>query len=151
MAARGGAGPYRATVMTVVVDAREDFTLEAFRRVAVDGASVVIGPAAWKVMGAARAGFEQLLWSDPHGFIYGVTTRPGVEVGTVIPPEELRSYARRFRGTGRGFGRDSLDERVVRGIVFARLADFVGGHAQGGPAPAPRAAAPPGGPLPRVP
>ena len=137
--------------MTVVVDAREDFTLEAFRRVAVDGASVVIGPAAWQVMGAARAGFEQLLRSDPHGFIYGVTTRPGVEVGTVIPPEELLSYARRFRGTGRGFGRDGLDERVVRGIVFARLADFVGGHAKVRPELAQRVAALLDRPLPRVP
>jgi hypothetical protein len=30
--------------MTVVVGAPEDFTLEAFRRVAVDGEGVVIGP-----------------------------------------------------------------------------------------------------------
>ena len=84
--------------MTVVVGAREDFTLEAFRRVTVDGEGVVIGPAAVRVMGEARAGFERLLRADPGGFIYGVTTRPGVEVGTVIPPGERRDYARRFRG-----------------------------------------------------
>ena len=84
--------------MTVVVGAREDFTLEAFRRVTIDGEGVIIGPAALRVMGEARAGFERLLRSDPRGFIYGVTTRPGVEVGTAIPPEELREYARRFRG-----------------------------------------------------
>jgi histidine ammonia-lyase len=101
--------------MTVVVGAPEDFTLEAFRRVAVDGEGVVIGPDAVRVMGEARAGFERLLRADPGGFIYGVTTRPGVEVGTAIPPEELRDYARRFRGVGRGFGRDCLDERVARG------------------------------------
>ena len=88
------------------------------------------GPAAVRVMSEARAGFERLLRADPGGFIYGVTTRPGVEVGTAIPPEDLRDYARRFRGVGRGFGRDCLDERVVRGIVFARLADFIGGHAK---------------------
>jgi histidine ammonia-lyase len=116
--------------MTVVLESREDFTLEAFRRVTVDGEDVVVGPAALGIMAAARAGFEQLLQSGPPGFIYGVTTRPGVEVGTAIPPAEWRSYARRFRGVGRGFGRDRLDERVVRGIVFARLADFVGGHAK---------------------
>jgi hypothetical protein len=84
--------------MAVVVGAREDFTLEAFRRVTVDGEGVVIGPAAVRVMGEARAGFERLLRADPGGYIYGVTTRPGVEVGTAIPPEELRDYARRFRG-----------------------------------------------------
>jgi len=137
--------------MTVVVDAREDFTLEAFRRVSVDRENVLIGPAALRVMGEARAGFEHLLRSNPNGFIYGVTTRSGVEVGTAVPPEEQRSYALRFRGTGRGFGRDALDERVVRGIVFARLADFVGGHAKVRPELAQRVAALLDGPLPRVP
>jgi histidine ammonia-lyase len=137
--------------MTVVVGAPQDFTLEAFRRVAVAGEGVVIGPDAVRVMGAARAGFERLLRADPAGFIYGVTTRPGVEVGTAIPPEGRREYARRFRGVGRGFGRDCLDERVVRGIVFARLADFVGGHAKVRPELAQRVAALLDGPLPRVP
>src|ERR1700684_3471641 len=126
--------------MTVVVDGPGDFTLEAFRRVAVDGEGVVVGPAAVRVMGEARAGFEALLRADPGGFIYGVTTRPGVEVGTAIPPEELRGYARRFRGVGRGFGRDCLDERVVRGIFFARLADFIGGPRKGRPELAQRVA-----------
>ena len=65
--------------MTVVVGVPEDFTLEAFRRVTVDGEGVVIGAAAVRVMGEARAGFERLLLADPGGFIYGVTTRPGVE------------------------------------------------------------------------
>jgi histidine ammonia-lyase len=137
--------------MTVVAGAPEDFTLEAFRRVTVDREGVVIGPAAVRVMSAARAGFERLLRADPGGFIYGVTTRPGVEVGTAIPPEELRDYARRFRGVGRGFGRDHLDERVVRGIVFARLADFIGGHAKVRPELAQRVARLLDGPLPRVP
>ncbi len=52
---------------------------------------------------------------------------------------------------GRGFGRDCLDERVVRGIVFARLADFIGSHAKVRPELAQRVAALLDGPLPRVP
>src|SRR6266571_3030423 len=137
--------------MTVVLNDRADFTLDAFRRVTVTGEGVVIGAAAVRAMVEARAGFERLLRADPHGFIYGVTTRPGVEVGTVIPPEEQLGYARRFRGVGRGFGRDCLDQRVVRGIVFARLADFVGGHAKVRPELARRVAALLAGPLPQVP
>src|SRR2546421_207612 len=110
--------------MTVVVGAPEDFTLEAFRRVAVDGEGVVICPAAVRVMGEARAGFERLLRADPSGFIYGVTTRPGVEVGTAIPPEDLRDYARRFRGVGRGW-------RVITGSRgAAALAADVPRHAR---------------------
>jgi histidine ammonia-lyase len=108
--------------MTVVVESRDDFTLEAFRRVGVDDEDVLIGQRALRVMGEARAGFEDLLRANRTGFIYGVTTRPGVEVGTTIPPDEQRDYALGFRGVGRGFGRDHLDEHVVRGIVFARLA-----------------------------
>jgi histidine ammonia-lyase len=137
--------------VTVVVDAREDFTLEAFRRVSVDREDVVIGPQALRVMAAARAGFEDLLRTNRSEFIYGVTTRPGVEVGTAIPPEEQLGYARTFRGAARGFGRDALDERVVRGIVFARLADFVGGHAKVRPELAQRVAALLHRPLPRLP
>ncbi|MEP7024736.1 MAG: aromatic amino acid lyase [Actinomycetota bacterium] len=137
--------------MTVIVDTQEDFTLEAFRRVSVDTEDVVIGPAALRVMGEARAGFEDLLRSSPESFIYGVTRRPGPEVGMVIPAEDLRSYAQRFRGVGRGFGREHLDERVVRGIVFARLADFVGGHAKVRPELAQHVAALLNGPLPRLP
>src|SRR6476660_5750048 len=132
--------------VTVVVSAPEDFTLEAFRRVAVAGEGVVIGPDAVRVMGEARAGFELLLRAEPSGFIYGVTTRPGVEVGTAIPPEELRDYARSFRGVGW----ECLDECVVRGIVFARRADFTGCNAKVRPERAQRVAALLDGPLPRV-
>ncbi len=82
--------------MTVVLTTREDFTLEAFRRVTADGEGVVFGPAALRVMGEARAGFEHLLRSDPGRFIYGVTTRPGVEVGMAIP-----GRCRRCPSTGR--------------------------------------------------
>ena len=39
--------------MTVVVDTREDFTIENFRRVALGGESVEIGPVARRVMGEA--------------------------------------------------------------------------------------------------
>jgi len=137
--------------VTVIVAAREDFTLEAFRRVSADHEDVVIGQGALQAMAEARAGFEELLNSNRSGFIYGVTTRPGVEVGTTIPPEEQLGYALSFRGAARGFGRDALDERVVRGIVFARLADFVGGHAKVRPELAQRVAALLTGPLPRVP
>jgi histidine ammonia-lyase len=137
--------------LTVVVDTRQDFTLSAFRRVAADGEEVVIGPTAVRAMAGARAAFEELLRSDPTAFIYGVTRRPGVEVGTTIPPEEQRGYARRFRGPGRGFGRDTLGARVVRGIIFARLADFVEGHAKVRPALAQRVAAMLTGPVPDVP
>ena len=68
--------------MTVVVNRRADFTLDNFRRVAFGREGVEIGPLARDAMAAARRGFLALLDSDRTAFIYGVTTRPGVEVAT---------------------------------------------------------------------
>jgi histidine ammonia-lyase len=52
--------------MTVVVNTRADFTLENFRRVAVDGEGVAIGDEARQVMSEARAHFNALTvaWAD---------------------------------------------------------------------------------------
>jgi histidine ammonia-lyase len=138
--------------MTVVVDTREDFTIENFRRVALGGESVEIGPVARRVMGEARAGFIALLDSDRTAFLYGITTRAGLEVTVAIPAEDQLAYARSFGGrSGRGFGGGFLDERVVRGILFARLSDFVEGNAKVRPIVAERVAAMLDLPLPLVP
>ena len=138
--------------MTVVVDRRADFTLDSFRRVAFAGEQAEIGAAAREAMAAARRGFVALLDSDRTAFIYGVTTRPGIEVQTAIPPEGQREYAHSFREhPGYGFGMGFHDEQVVRGMAFARLADFVEGHAKVRPQVAERVAAMLRSPMPRVP
>src|SRR5215467_15559584 len=119
------------TEMTVVVNRRADFTLDNFRRVAFAGEGVEIGLAAREAMAAARRGFIALLDHDRTAFIYGVTRRPGIEVSVRVPPELQRAFARSFlQHSGQGFGAGWHDEQVVRGIVFARLVDFVEGHAK---------------------
>jgi histidine ammonia-lyase len=138
--------------LTVVVDSREDFTIENFRRVALGREKVEIGPRALRVMAEARASFIALLDSDRTAFFYGITTRAGLEVTVTIPPEDQRAFARSFGGrSGRGFGGGWLDERVVRGIVFARLVDFVEGNAKVRPVVAERMAALLEHPMPLVP
>ena len=128
--------------MTVVVNRRADFTLDSFRRAAFGREGVEIGPLARDAMAAARRGFLALLDSDRTAFIYGVTTRPGVEVATAVPPEQQREHARLFRAeSGYGFGGGCHSEQVVRGMVFARLVDFVEGHAKVRPELAERVAA----------
>jgi histidine ammonia-lyase len=138
--------------MTVVVNRRSDLTLDNFRRVAFGREGVEIGPAARAAMAAARRRFVALLDSDRSAFIYGTTTRPGIEVSTPVPPDRQREYARSFRAqSGLGFGGGCHDEQIVRGMVFARLADFVEGHAKVRPEVADRVAALLGSPLPCVP
>ena len=138
--------------MTVLADRRADFTLENFRRVAFAGEGVEIGPVAREAMAAARRGFVALLESDRTAFIYGVTRRPGIEVSVQVPPDLQRAFARSFlQHSGHGFGMGWHDEQVVRGIVFARLADFVEGHAKVRPETAERVAAMLGAPMPALP
>jgi histidine ammonia-lyase len=141
--------------MTVLVDSRRDFTLENFRRVALGGEGVRIGPAARQAMAAARESFIGLLNSDRTAFIYGTTTRAGIEVGRPLAPNKQRDYARSRadrRNSSPSFGGEGkLDEHVVRGIVFARLANFVEGNAKTRPVIAERVAALLDGPLPTLP
>ena len=140
--------------MTVVVNSTDDFTLENYRRVAMGGESVAIGPKASRAMADGRANFLRLLESDRTQFIYGVTSNLGPRAKITIPPDQQRTHARamRFRGNwARGFGGGHLDERVVRGIVFARLANFVAGNSKARPVVAERLAALLDGPLPPVP
>jgi histidine ammonia-lyase len=138
--------------MTVVVNRRADFTLDNFRRVAFGREGVEIGPLARDAMAAARRGFLALLDSDRTAFIYGITSRPGVEVATAVAPEQQREYARLFRAeSGYGFGGGCHEEQIVRGMVFARLVDFVEGHGKVRAELAERVAALLRAPLPCVP
>jgi histidine ammonia-lyase len=139
--------------MTVVVDTRADFTLENFRRVAWEDEGVEIGPRALERMQSSRDSFVALLDSDRTAFIYGTTTRPGIEVGKALAPDEQRGYVRMLRGSwSPSFGGGGvLEERVTRGIVFARLANFVEGNAKTRPVIAERIAALLDGPLPAIP
>jgi histidine ammonia-lyase len=140
--------------MTVVINGRDDFTLENYRRVSEGQESVAIGPRGRKVMATARANFLRLLESDRTQFIYGVTSSMGPRAKVAIAPEQQRAHAQssEFRGNfARGFGGDHLDERVVRGIIFARLANFIAGNSKARPVIAERLAALLNGPLPPVP
>jgi histidine ammonia-lyase len=140
--------------MTVVVNGRDDFTLENYRRVTLGGEPIAIGPEAIAVMTGARASFLHLLESDRTQFIYGVTSNFGPRAKVTIPPDQQRAHARalRFRGNrARGFGGGYLEERIVRGIIFARLANFVAGNSKARPLVAQRVAALLDRPLPAVP
>ena len=114
--------------MTVVLARRGDIDLESFLRVAWKGEVVKIAPEAVVLVGRCRESFLRLLESDPDAVVYGVTTEPGDRAAVQLSLEERKQLARRRPATGASFG-EPLPERVSRGIVLARLANFVEGHA----------------------
>jgi histidine ammonia-lyase len=114
--------------MTVVVNTRDDFTLANFSRVSYGGEPVRIGAVARRAM----------------------TASSGREPAVGSPAQETVRRARRA-APGADFGGGYLDAAVVRGILFARLASLVPGHAGVRPSIAEQVAALLGGPTPRVP
>ncbi len=111
----------------VVLHDRGDFTLDTYRRVAWEGEPVEIGPAALQRIGEMRSSLERLVANNPGRHYYGTTTTSGEGVKTVLTPERRRAYL--DRGIhGWTFG-DPLPQRVVRGIVFTRLINFIEGNA----------------------
>jgi len=139
--------------MTLVLKDRNDFTLENARRVGFDGEDLAVAPAAVERMTAARESFMAYLESDRTRFIYGTTSGAGQNAKRRLSPEEQRAYAQKLRrvSAGSGFGPEALPERVVRMILFARLANYIEGHAKVRPVEAERIAAMLTRPLPRVP
>jgi|AntDeeMinimDraft_5_1070356.scaffolds.fasta_scaffold00251_8 histidine ammonia-lyase len=114
--------------MTVELDHRHQIDLDALRRVAWQGESVVLSERALERMRASRAGFMRLL-EQPDVVIYGVTSGYGQLAHLRFDDEQRRRHAAMPpRAPAASFG-DPLPERVTRAIVFARLANYVDGHA----------------------
>jgi histidine ammonia-lyase len=112
----------------VQLNRRSDITLAAFERVAWHGEPVEIGSAARAAIDRCHESFMALvaerLRSDPSALIYGVNLGPG-DAGRV----DLEHDDRPSRlWTAASFG-DPLPGRVVRGIILARLANFIEGNA----------------------
>lgn len=137
--------------MTIDLGARSDFTLENLKAVAWGGAPVKFTAAANQKMASARAVFEKLI-DRPDITIYGVNTGYGHQAKQRLDADERKEHAQKptyHRAVSWG---DPLPERVSRAIVFARLANFVEGHAAVTPALAEAVAAMlDGEPLPPVP
>lgn len=114
--------------MTVQLNSRADFTIPNFARVAWDRAPVFFSESAARRMAECRAGFMTLISGNPDITVYGVTSGYGQFARVRFTPEERRAHARKPPfGAHAAFG-PPLPERVARGILFARLANYVEGH-----------------------
>ncbi len=138
--------------MTVLVETRADFTLDAARRVAWEGEGVELGAGALAAMARGRERLERIIEHDPEVTIYGVTTGPGQLARQALTPEQRERWAGMSPARVATSWGDPLPERVVRAIVLARLTNFVEGEAAVSPEIAQRVAAMlDGRPMPVVP
>jgi histidine ammonia-lyase len=127
--------------MQLELNSRRDITLELYHGVAWRGHGVHFGANAIQCMAESRARFLHLLDTDPTVTIYGVTSGYGHQAHIRLQGEARRTHARKPpRATVAAFGAPA-PERVARGIVLARLANFVEGHAAVTPALATEVAA----------
>jgi histidine ammonia-lyase len=122
------------SAMTLEIGRRADINLDNYLRVAWRGEGVRLATGALERIAAARAGFLRLIENSPGLTIYGVTSGYGQQASRRLSPAERREHARRPpRPAACAFG-PPQPQRVARGTVFARLANFVEGHAAVSPA-----------------
>lgn len=115
--------------MTVTLARRTDINLDTYLRVAWKGEVVTLDQQALRCIEECRAAFLQLIDSDTNLVIYGVTTAMGELAREKLARDERDRHARiKAYAAATSFG-DPYPERVVRGMVLARLANFLEGHA----------------------
>src|SRR5665213_2839771 len=119
--------------MTLLLNARADINLETFYRVAWAGEGVRIADEALARMASCRDSFLRLINTDPNVVVYGVTSSTGQWASHHLTPRERDRHANsKLFPAATSFG-DPLPERVVRGIILARLANFIEGHSATSP------------------
>lgn len=117
-----------ATTAMIRLDSRDDISLDAFRRVAWDGDCVCFSERALSRMRETRAAFLRLLSERPDVTVYGVTSGYGQRASQRLDATARRAHAAiPPYSSAVAFG-EPLPARIGRGIVLARLANFVDGH-----------------------
>lgn len=111
-----------------MINSRVDFTLESFKRVAWDHETVQLSQECWNIVDTSRRVFLRYVDENPDQPIYGVTTGFGDLAKQVLSGEERRQQAQ-WTGPHTGIGMGPLyPTRLLRGMVFARLSNFVDGY-----------------------
>lgn len=116
--------------MTVTLNSRNDFTMERYKRVAWGIEDVVLSDAAKHNIVLARQAFEKLI-EQPDVSIYGVNTGYGGRAKLRLDAAGRKAQARQPTHHRAASWGEALPDRVTRGIVFARLSNFIEGHAAG--------------------
>ena len=115
--------------MSVILRCRDDLDLDRYQQVAWGGHAVSLHHDAIETIERARQAFMSLIDSDEQIVIYGVTSGYGQRAHQRFSLAERKAHAAKAPlAAAVGFGA-LLPERIVRGMVLARLSNFVEGHA----------------------
>jgi histidine ammonia-lyase len=74
-----------------------------------------------------RGQFEAFVEANTNSHLYGITTRHHYGASTVLSPAEREAYNKHLPATPASVG-PPMPERLLRGIILARLATFLDGH-----------------------
>ena len=136
--------------VTVTLARPTDLDLAAFARVAWGGEGVRLAPEAIARMASTRRAFDEFVAASADRHLYGITTAHHRGANTLLSPADRAAYARRIPPTPASVGAP-LPDRVVRGVVAARVAGFIAGTAAVRPELARAVAAMLDQPMPSVP
>ena len=135
--------------MAIQLRSRHDITIDAFRRVAWNGEELMVDGDTLLAVDEHRAQFLEFLERNPAVPVYGVNIGAGDAAGARLTATQQAEYLSGLT-SATSFG-EPLPERVTRGIVLARMASFLGGHAAVTSQLVQHVAGMLGGPLPPVP
>ena len=114
--------------MKITLNCAEDITLNVFARVTRLKHSVEFGEQSLTKMKDARERFDDLI-ANTDIAIYGVTTGYGDRSKFLLDAKQRRRQASTPPHAPMVATGEALPARVVRGILLARLGNFVDGHA----------------------
>jgi histidine ammonia-lyase len=113
----------------LTLNARSDLTLDLFRRVAWTGEKIALSAEAKARIARRRSEFEALLANDAEHGVYGVNQGQGEMIRYRLTEAQMARLARlKPFPAAVAFG-DYFPERVARGMVLARFANILDGHA----------------------
>ncbi|MET4538566.1 histidine ammonia-lyase [Arthrobacter bambusae] len=118
--------------MTIIINSGIDFDLETYRRLAWGGEDLEFTPQCLRQIKAWREEFLETMAAHQGEPIYGVNVGAGDGSFNRLDANTETSYLNGLN-SATSFGRP-LPERVVRGMIFARLASFVDGSSAVTPA-----------------
>lgn len=109
-----------------VISGIEDVTLDLFDDVTRRNATAELSPQLAGKIDMRRGQFLDFVQGNRNSHLYGITTRHHVGAKHVLDADGYDEFASRLPASGSTFG-EKLPDRLVRGIVVARLADYING------------------------